>query len=411
MRKYIISLPAMNEILKINAFGPIKQVEIIIKSITILIGDQGTGKSCIAKLYATFKWMEKSIVSERQSIAYFESAKKIIELTKYHRIDSFFRDETEIHFDSQYLIFTYKENKLTITKKQNISPVLSKVMYIPAERSILSIAEGNKKLLRELPDSALTFSDRFDDAKLEYSKGYQLPFGNLSFQYDPIDDASTIIGSNFDSKLTQAATGIQAALPMCLVSEYLSNKIKNKQEVRLTNEERKELSLKVEAIVNNPDYSASVKEAMLKQISALNTYGCFINIAEEPELNLFPASQKAVLYSLIKNNTTSEQNKLFITTHSPYTLAFANLLIMAYITHKQANNQGKEVIEKLIDKQYHINPEHISSYNLTIDQEGSTCSSIIDANTCMISKNDLDSISNNVTKEFNQLYKLYVNTL
>jgi predicted ATP-dependent endonuclease of OLD family len=198
---------------------------------------------------------------------------------------------------------------------------------------------------------------------------------------------------------------------MCLVSEYLSNKIKNKQEVRLTNEERKELSLKVEAIVNNPDYSASVKEAMLKQISALNTYGCFINIAEEPELNLFPASQKAVLYSLIKNNTTSEQNKLFITTHSPYTLAFANLLIMAYITHKQANNQGKEVIEKLIDKQYHINPEHISSYNLTIDQEGSTCSSIIDANTCMISKNDLDSISNNVTKEFNQLYKLYVNTL
>lgn len=411
MRKYIISLPAMNEILKINAFGPIKQVEIIIKSITILIGDQGTGKSCIAKLYSTFKWMEKSIVSERQSIAYFESAKKIIELTKYHRIDSFFRDETEIHFDSQYLIFTYKENKLTITKKQNISPVLSKVMYIPAERSILSIAEGNKKLLRELPDSALTFSDRFDDAKLEYSKGYQLPFGNLSFQYDPIDDASTIIGSNFDSKLTQAATGIQAALPMCLVSEYLSNKIKNKQEVRLTNEERKELSLKVEAIVNNPDYSASVKEAMLKQISALNTYGCFINIAEEPELNLFPASQKAVLYSLIKNNTTSEQNKLFITTHSPYTLAFANLLIMAYITHKQANNQGKEVIEKLIDKQYHINPEHISSYNLTIDQEGSTCSSIIDANTCMISKNDLDSISNNVTKEFNQLYKLYVNTL
>jgi predicted ATPase len=401
----------MNEILNIKAFGPIKQVEIIIKSITILIGDQGTGKSCTAKLYATFKWMEKSIVSERLSISYFELDGKFIELTKYHRINSFFRDETEIQFDSQYLTFTYKENKLTITKKQNISPVLSKVMYIPAERSILSISEGNKKLLRELPQSALTFCDRFDDAKLEYKKGYNLPFGNLNFQYDPINDVSTIIGNNHDSKLTQAATGIQAALPMCLVSEYLSNKIKNKQEVSLTNKERKELSQKVESIINNPDYSASVKEAMLKQISALNTYGCFINIAEEPELNLFPASQREVLYSLIKSNTTSEQNKLFITTHSPYTLAFVNLLLMAYTTHAKANDEDKSAIEKLIDKQYYINPEHISAYNLTLDHDGSINSSIIDTNTCMLSKNDLDSISNSVTAEFNQLYKIYVKTL
>lgn len=401
----------MNEILNIKAFGPIKQVEIIIKSITILIGDQGTGKSCMAKLYATFKWIEKNIICERQSISDFESPGKFKEITKYHRINSFFRDETEIYFDSQYLTFTYKERQLTITKKPNTTPVLAKVMYIPAERSILSIAEGNKKLLRELPSSALTFSDRFDDAKLEYKKGYNLPFGNLNFQYDPIDDVSTIIGHNFESELTQAATGVQAALPMCLVSEYLSKKIKNKQEISLTNEERKELSLKVEAIINNPDYSQSVKDAMLKQISALNTYGCFINIAEEPELNLFPASQREVLYSLIKSNTTSEQNKLFITTHSPYTLAFVNLLLMAYTTHAKANDEDKSAIEKLIDKQYYIDPEHISAYNLTLDQDGSINSSIIDTNTCMLSKNDLDSISNNVTAEFNQLYKIYVKTL
>lgn len=50
----------MNERLIVKSFGPVKELDIVFKSITILIGDQGTGKSCIAKLFSMFKWLEKN---------------------------------------------------------------------------------------------------------------------------------------------------------------------------------------------------------------------------------------------------------------------------------------------------------------------------------------------------------------
>ena len=42
----------MSERLIVKSFGPVKELDIVFKAITILIGDQGTGKSCIAKLFS-----------------------------------------------------------------------------------------------------------------------------------------------------------------------------------------------------------------------------------------------------------------------------------------------------------------------------------------------------------------------
>ena len=62
----------MNERLIVKSFGPVKELDIVFKSITILIGDQGTGKSCIAKLFSMFKWLEKELVMQRQKSSYYE---------------------------------------------------------------------------------------------------------------------------------------------------------------------------------------------------------------------------------------------------------------------------------------------------------------------------------------------------
>lgn len=45
----------MNERLIVKSFGPVKDLDIIFKKVTLFIGDQGTGKSCAAKLFSTFK--------------------------------------------------------------------------------------------------------------------------------------------------------------------------------------------------------------------------------------------------------------------------------------------------------------------------------------------------------------------
>ena len=46
----------MNEHLKVKSFGPVKDLDIMFKKVTLFIGDQGTGKSCVAKLFSMFKW-------------------------------------------------------------------------------------------------------------------------------------------------------------------------------------------------------------------------------------------------------------------------------------------------------------------------------------------------------------------
>ena len=39
----------MNERLIVKSFGPVKDLDIIFRKVTLFIGDQGTGKSCVAK--------------------------------------------------------------------------------------------------------------------------------------------------------------------------------------------------------------------------------------------------------------------------------------------------------------------------------------------------------------------------
>lgn len=403
----------MNERLIVRSFGPVKDLNIIFKAITIIIGDQGTGKSCIAKLFSMFKWLEKELVMQRQKNNYYEQYNRFSTmLCKYHRIETFITNDTYIRFEGEKYTFEYEKSQFHITDKGCEFDSLPKIMYIPAERSILSVAENNNKLLKELPNSCDTFYDEFKDAKTNYKNGYELPFGNLHYEYDLLNDVSKISGRDYMDrpvKLTHSSSGIQSALPLCIVSDYLSDKVLHKEEPKLSKEERAKMEKQVADIMKNEAYTESVKEMMLKQISSLNRYGCFINITEEPELNLFPKSQMGVIRALVKNNGKSRQNKLVITTHSPYTLAIFNLLIMAAITYKKGNDEIKRQVAEIIPTVYHVEPDNFVAYNLMIDSDAYCCP-IISEKTGMIGKNDLDCISETISKEFNQLYRLYGST-
>lgn len=56
----------MNERLIVKSFGPVKDLDILFKKVTLFIGDQGTGKSCVAKLFSMFKWTEK-VLSQKNT--------------------------------------------------------------------------------------------------------------------------------------------------------------------------------------------------------------------------------------------------------------------------------------------------------------------------------------------------------
>ena len=146
-------------------------------------------------------------------------------------------------------------------------------------------------------------------------------------------------------------------------------------------------------------------------MSSLNMYGCFINITEEPELNLFPKSQLGVIKSLVKDNNKARNNQLMITTHSPYTLAIFNLIILASKVHEKGNLEIKTYVEQILPTEYHINTKDFIAYALNIDDtEREYCVTITSENTGMIAKNDLDSVSEIISKDFNKLYRLYGET-
>lgn len=357
---------------------------------------------------------------KKYKLNYFEQYNRFLtKLCPYHRIESFIQPDSELMFESSLYRFEYKNGSFRIYDKNEGSDLfrashqneagLSKIMYVPAERSIVSVAENKTKLLKELPDSSETFSDEFVNAKKFFKSGYELPFEGLHFEYDSLNEVGWISDGNYKVRLINASSGIQSSLPMCMVSEYLSKMIADREEVKLSKEEKDKLEKRVAEIMQDDAISDSIKDMMIRQLSSANRYDRFINIVEEPELNLFPQSQMEVLRSLVAINSSSEQNMLVFATHSPYSLAILNMLVMGAKLYQRANEADRAEIERILPHKYHLNENDVAAYRLSSKEED-YCVSIINSNTGMIAKNDLDSCSDEINRIFNQLYRLYANT-
>lgn len=401
----------MNERLVVKSFGPVKDLDITFRKITLFIGDQGMGKSCVAKLFSMFKWLEKVLAQGRYKQNYFEQYNRFVtKLCAYHRIETFISDDSYISYEGVLYHFVYDKVFRVIRTDEEVEGI-SKVMYIPAERSIVSVAENKPRLLQELPASSETFYDEFVNAKKSFQSGFALPFEGLRFKYDSLNGVGWMHGDNYAVRLVNASSGIQSSLPMCMVTEYLSGKIKNREGKKLSKEEKDKLGKRVAEIMENDAFSETIKDMMIRQLSASNTYDSFINVVEEPELSLFPKSQMEVLFSLVSNNATSEKNMLVITTHSPYSLAIINMMIMAGKAWATADgDMAKDEIAKILPSDYHISTADIAAYRLD-NHEGDYCRSVINPKTGLISKNELDSASGLIMSKFNALYQNYANSL
>ena len=412
----------MDERLIVKSFGPVKDLDITFKKVTLFIGDQGTGKSCVAKLFSMFKWLEKVLSQKKYKLNYFEQYNRFsTKLCPYHRIESFIQPDSYLRFESNLYIFEYKSGSFKISdnnedvslfrtndQKEDVDG-LAKIMYVPAERSIVSVAENKTKLLKELPDSSETFSDEFVNTKKFFKSGYELPFERLHFEYDSLNEVGWISGNDYKVRLINASSGIQSSLPMCMVSEYLSKMIADREEVKLSKEEKDKLEKRVAEIMQDDAISDSIKDMMIRQLSSANRYDRFINVVEEPELNLFPESLMQVLSSLVAINASSAQNMLVFTSHSPYSLAILNMLVMGAKVYQKANEEDKAVIESILPHKYHLDERDVAAYRLSL-KDKNYCLSIINQNTGMIAKNDLDSCSDEINRTFNQLYRLYAKT-
>lgn len=411
--------------LRVKNFGPIKDgfsendgfMEIT--PVTVICGNQATGKSTIAKLYSTFLWLEKALKSEKiqkEDLSYDEFANNYL---AYHCIKSYLNVSTEIDCILDSYEFYISNKSVKIIKRKNGKYVKPKIAYIPAERNFCSALPKPNSIAGLLKNLFETIGD-FDVAReAQDGKKYKLPIGDYYYRYDEGTNRSYISNTtrNYEIELYEAASGIQSVVPLSLISRYYSNfidytfsgkrqhfSLDEKKQVEKKYNELSEIlgtGLLASILSQTNTKDSSHFFSLIALVSAFKAFGLynsvtekkellqnleqgkidaiqkanddilsiitsrFINIVEEPEQNLYPESQGKVLFELLECMNTNEHNQLMITTHSPY--------MLSYLTQsaKAAELLGKGVpsdrIEKIVPVKSAVSGEKISIYETKED--------------------------------------------
>ena len=213
----------------------------------------------------------------------------------------------------------------------------------------------------------MTFLDDYENAKA-LLKDFRLPLSSrpISFEYDQLNKVSWLKGESFKIRLSESSSGYQSLLPLCLTSKYLTDMVLEKKDSQLTAEEKQKLRKEVESIMNK-DLSEDVKDVMLRSLSMKYGYAYFINIVEEIEQNLFPSSQKNVLYYLIAQCNRMSDNQLFLTTHSPYILDYLTLAVKASAIYNASGDKDNTAIKMggIVSPESYIEARNLRIYQIT----------------------------------------------
>ena len=340
--------------LRIKNVGPIKQGYesnngfITINNVTIFIGNQGSGKSTIAKIYSTLSWIEKALVRGDFTPSYLTQYNRFKKQLAYQNIGNYLSNESEIEYIGEAYRFEFKRNKLTINNIQENKYKFPKIMYVPAERNFVSSVE-RPDLIKRLPLPLYTFLDEYEEAKKNYTESIDLPIGNIKFEYRKQNKKSWLIGPDFKIELLEASSGFQSFIPLFLVTKYLSKIIDNRENNthrEISIEEERKIRQEVDKLFANKNISEDIRRVLLEKLSARFKYSCFINIVEEPEQNLYPSSQKEVLFDLLESKNKEKENRLIITTHSPYIINYLTLAIKGDLIKRKVKN-NPELLDKL----------------------------------------------------------------
>lgn len=380
--------------LGIKHFGPIRNGYsksdgcMDFSPVTLFIGNQATGKSTVAKVYSTCSWLEKAFIRGDSFTKNF-SLDDFIGLLDNQGIKEYFTPKTQIKYIGEAYTFLYnKKDGFSIKSKKTNNYHRPKIMYVPAERNLISVLASVRKI-KELPKMLSVLLDEYDTAlgKLDESL-FSLPVSNLKLKYNKSFQTTNIVSSNGVSvPVHHASSGIQSVVPLSLVSEFLSNEIVSDIPAKtktLSSEQRELIKKYIDKNYNTKSYFAGLKEAFdrlyltgseksLEEeyrktlFSVLEHYfnTCFINIVEEPELNLFPDSQAKVLYDLLRCLNKSVGSQLVITTHSPYLLSY--LTICAKAMELKNKSVPELEIEKIVPIASLVDGKDISIYETLAD--------------------------------------------
>ncbi len=357
----------MAKSIRIRHFGPISESgELDIRAVLVFCGQQGSGKSTIAKLISTCSWIEKALV--RKEITRKElTAKNFRErYCGYHYLSNFFKEgKTYIHYQGERIELTYEHDSLTVAEHEDGYYHMPQIMYVPAERNFMVAVEQAEKI-RNLPPSLLTLQQVYKKAL--NAGDYKIPIDGFSVHYDKLNKITWLHGSDYRLRLHEAASGLQSVIPMVVVSAYLSRMVESGESHEMSAEELDKLQKEVNHILEDKNLNEALRRILIERLNKRYKNECFLNIVEEPEQNLFPLSQKDVLHSLLRVFNLNTNNGLIITTHSPYIIDELSLAVKAGTVMKKAAGRNiDEEIGKVLPVDSCLSADQLSIYEIRDD--------------------------------------------
>lgn len=380
----------------IKNIGPIKEVVTIsLNKINVFMGPQSSGKSTIAKIISFCTWVEKDVATN-QSLSEYEDNKTYFRerLESFHKIKGYFNSNSYIRYQSEVVDIVWKNEECSISWVDKYAYKRSKIAYIPSERNMVILPEARKSEFGNTNIRSFLF-DWFE-ARKKYSDENNLSVLNLGVNYYYVEGSEedhikgNNNGSEYDILLSSASSGLQSITPLIAIIEYLTKWIYDEDTISFELDERRQRvnRILVEEKVLKPyfdkdylpiedrqDFTNSFNEKLHekeeKAVKYFEEYKTILNslfkttnsqfIIEEPEQNLFPEAQRDLVYYFLQKCLNREENRLTLTTHSPYVLyALNNCMMAGLVRDKMEENE----LSKLKCNQSKINPIDISIYEI-----------------------------------------------
>ncbi len=380
----------------IRNIGPIKEVkEIYLNKINVFMGLQSSGKSTIAKIISFCTWVEKDVATSQSLSEYQENKTYFRErLESFHKIKGYFNSDSYIHYKSKVIDIVWKNEECSISWVDKYAYKRSKIAYIPSERNMVILPEARKSEFGNTNIRSFLF-DWFE-ARKKYSNENNLSVLNLGVNYYYIEGSEEdhIKGNNnnteYDILLSNASSGIQSITPLIVMIEFLTKWIYNEDTISFEQNERRQQVNRIlsdekvfkpyykKQDLSKEDRQKLVKDFMTKLDEKDKNALKFFNIAkaisinlfktnnsqfiiEEPEQNLFPETQRDLIYYLLQKCLAKEENRLTFTTHSPYILYALNNCMMAGLVSDKMNEKE---LNKLKCNSSKVSPSFVSIYEI-----------------------------------------------
>ena len=445
----------------IKNFGAVKEADIELKKITVLIGEQASGKSTIAKLVYFFKTANNEFLKEfhnrivkkeeksidfsrickeafynlfgsithlpKFEIYYYLSEERYILLTSENK-------ELQVFFDEKIpinILLNYTRDKIEwlvdnpkskrgfvfLLKKEDMFHeyfILLNKVFENNQSDFLYIIAGR--------NATVSYSELFEkylfaEVQNKVLENTKLPFAKKRYNIDEalmlefmkeISRIKDYFAEYGDFKNVMDYS-INEEHNLEITLDKINNIIKGKYlidesgEKIVYNNKENDYVLLSNASSGQQEVIRILQDIFISVIEEIKVF----RIVEEPEAHLFPSAQKELIELLSFLINQNDDNQILITTHSPYVLTvFNNLIFSKRITDKNpdANNEVNEII----GNQFWIDSDDFSAYNLgKTDDNERHAQSIINEKTGLIQQNYLDEVSEKLGNDFQKLYSIH----